>query len=197
MLKTDLSRRTGLLLALLVAACGAHAAAPNQLPGLQPPPSASTPASASTTTPQASWATMTPAQRRELRARYAAWRALPETERQRIRHAATSLASKSNADQAGVRAQFQNMDQMHRDGWLLGPQLGITYVRLQPLLGYLPQDQREPMLTLLRQLEPTELELLSLISLRTPPQGREALRSELLAVPAAQREAWLRAKVGG
>ncbi len=193
--RTELPRRAALLLALLAAggAAAAQAAVPNNLPGLQQPPAASAPAA----TPQASWATMTPPQRRELRARYAAWRALPETERQRIRHAAASLASKSASDQAGVRAQFQNMDQMHRDGWLLGPQLGITYARLQPLLGYLPQDQREPMLALLRQLEPTELELLSLISLRTPPQGRQALRSELLAVPAARREAWLRAKVGG
>ncbi len=193
--RTELPRRAALLLALLAAggAGAAQAAVPNNLPGLQQPAVASAPAA----TPQASWATMTPPQRRELRARYAAWRALPETERQRIRHAAASLGSKAASDQAGVRTQFQNMDQMHRDGWLLGPQLGITYARLQPLLGYLPQDQREPMLALLRQLEPTELELLSLISLRTPPQGRQALRSELLAVPAARREAWLRAKVGG
>ena len=68
--------------------------------------------------------------------------------------------------------------------------------KLQPLLGYLPEAQREPMLALLRQLDARQLEQLGLLSQRTPPQEREALREELLATPAATRSEWLRRKLG-
>ncbi|MNN89513.1 hypothetical protein D3C81_2073400 [compost metagenome] len=84
---------------------------------------------------------------------------------------------------------------MHREGWLLGPRLGALYAKLQPLLGFLPAEQREPMLALLHQLDAAQLEQLSLISQRTPPQERVALREQLLALAPAQRAAWLQQNV--
>ncbi|WP_269789880.1 DUF3106 domain-containing protein [Stenotrophomonas sp. Iso1] len=150
---------------------------------------------ASVQTPQAAWATMTPQLKRELRARYAAWQVLPEPERQRIAQAATALATMPVAQRDSLRARFQGMDQMHRDGWLLGPRLGALYAKLQPMLGYLPAEQREPMLALLHQLDAAQLEQLSLISQRTPPQERAALREQLLALAPAQRAAWLQQNV--
>ncbi len=51
-------------------------------------------------------------------------------------------------------------------------------------------------MALLRALDATELEQLSLISLRTPPQERDAVRAQLLGLAPAQRGAWLREKVG-
>lgn len=171
-----------------------HAAPPTALPTPIPLPqqAAGTGANAA----QGAWAALTPAQKHDVRARYAAWQALPEAERQRIRQAAAAVAAMPAAERDALRARYQGIDQMHRDGWLLGPQLGALYPRLQPLLGYLPAAEREPMMALLRQLDAAQLEQLSLISQRTPPQARDALRAELLALPPAQRDVWLRKAVG-
>lgn len=164
---------------------------PAGLPGLPPPP-----ASASGADPTARWQALAPAQQRDLRARYAAWQALPESERQRIRQAAARVAALSATERDALRARFAGQDQLHRDGWRLGPQLGALYPKLQPLLGYVPAEQREPLLTLLRQLDAEQLAQLTLIAQRTPPQDRAELRAQLLAVDAAGRSAWLRERVG-
>jgi len=177
-----------LLLALLPAASSlAIPAAPRALD--EPPPR--TP---QVVDPQARWAALAPAQQRELRARYAAWRALPETERQRVRMAAAELAALPAAERDALRGRFAGLDRLHRDGWQLGPRLGALYPKLQPLLGYLPEPQRAPMLALLRELDAAQLAQLSLLSQRTPPQERDTLREALLAVPAAGRAEWLRRK---
>ena len=149
---------------------------------------------AQATDPQARWAQLAPAQQRDLRARYAAWRGLPETERQRVRLAAAELAALPAAEREVLHARFAGLDRLHRDGWQLGPRLGALYPQLQPLLGYLPEAQRAPMLALLHQLDAAQLAQLGLLSQRTPPQERAALREELLAVPAAGRTQWLRRK---
>ncbi|MGB3393051.1 MAG: DUF3106 domain-containing protein [Stenotrophomonas sp.] len=146
--------------------------------------------------PQTRWAALAPAQQRELRARYAAWRALPESERQRVRMAAAELAALPVADREALHVRFAGLDRLYRDGWRLGPRLGALYPTLQPLLGYVPKPQRAPMLALLHQLDPAQLAQLSLLSQRTPPQQRAALREELLALPAAMRDEWLQRKLG-
>lgn len=158
------------------------------------PAAAPTPAAAPAS--PRSWASTPPADQRELRARYAAWQALSEAERQRVRHAAGAVAGLAPAQQAELRSRFSTQDQLHRDGWLLGPTLGVLYPKLQPLFGYVPPEQRAPALALLRQLNDGELAQLSLISQRTPPQDREEIRNQLLALPAAGRDAWLSEKVG-
>lgn len=167
------------------------AAPPAGLPGLPPaqPPAPSA-------DPAVSWQALAPAQQRDLRARYAAWQALPETERQRIRQAAARVAGLPATEREALRARFADQDQLHRDGWRLGPQLGALYPKLQPLLGYVPAEQREPLMALLRRLDAEQLAQLTLISQRTPPQDRAELRAQLLAVSAAGRSAWLREKVG-
>lgn len=158
------------------------------------PPAAQAASAQSGGDPQSHWAALAPAQQRELRARYAAWRALPESERQRIRRAASDMAALPAGEREALRDRFLALDRLHRDGWRLGPQLGAQYPKLQPLLGYLPEHQREPMLALLRQLDAAQLAQLGVLSQRTPPQERDALREQLLAVPAAGRGDWLRRK---
>ena len=178
-----------LLLALLPAASSlAVPVAPRPL--VEPLPRAP-----QATDPQARWAALAPAQQRELRARYAAWRALPESERQRVRMAAAELAAMPAAERDALRGRFAGLDRLYRDGWQLGPRLGALYPKLQPLLGYLPEPQRAPMLALLRELDAAQLAQLGLLSQRTPPQARDALREELLAVPATGRAEWLRRKL--
>ncbi|MGV8961537.1 MAG: DUF3106 domain-containing protein [Stenotrophomonas sp.] len=182
----------GLLLALLAPVAMAQAAPATGVPILMPAPSAEN-AVAPAPLP---WSAMTLPQRRELRARYAAWQGLSEDERQRLRHAAGRFAALPPDQQSTLRARFAALDQLHRDGWRLGPALGALYPKLQPLFGYLPPAQREPVLALLRQLDDGQLAQLVLISQRTPPQERGAVREQLLALAPAARPAWLREKVG-
>ncbi|WP_313344477.1 DUF3106 domain-containing protein [Stenotrophomonas sp.] len=180
-----------LLLALGLA--GAAQAAPQPLP-LPAPVSVPTP----TTAPAipATAAALDPAQLRELRSRYAQWQALPESERARIREAARRVAALPAAQQQTLRATFNEQDQRFRDGWLLGPQLGQLFPKLQGLFGFLPAEQREPALAVLRQLNVDQLAQLTLVAQRTPPQERDQVRNQFLALAPAGRDAWLREHVG-
>ncbi|MFL9583257.1 DUF3106 domain-containing protein [Stenotrophomonas sp. AB1(2024)] len=175
-----------ILLLVLGLAAGAHAAPqPLSLPAATPVP---------TTTPAipATPAALDPAQLRELRSRYAQWQALPESERARIRDAARRVAALPAAQQQALRARFDEQDQRFRDGWLLGPQLGQQFPKLQGLFGYLPADQRTPALAALRQLNDDQLAQLTLIAQRTPPQERDRVRDEFLGLAPAARDAWLK-----
>ncbi|WP_295970681.1 hypothetical protein [uncultured Xanthomonas sp.] len=137
------------------------------------------------TTPPA----LTPAQ---LRARQAAWDALPAAAQARLRQVATAFAGLPIEQQHSLHAQFAEMDALERHGWLLGPELGAEFWALQPLLGYVPEAQRQALLGLLRGLPADQREHLALLSQRTPPQDRAALRRDLLAQGADSRGAWLK-----
>ncbi|HCR33498.1 MAG TPA: hypothetical protein DIV57_09005, partial [Stenotrophomonas sp.] len=67
---------------------------------------------------------------------------------------------------------------------------------LHGLFGLVPPEQREAALAALRQLSPAQLTQLTLVAQRTPPQERDAVRSAFLAVPAAERDAWLKHQAG-
>lgn len=152
--------------------------------------------SAAIPVPRVDWQAMTPMQRADLRARYRAWRELGEGERMQVRQAQARVAALSADHQRALHTQFDTMDRLHRDGWRLGPTLGAQYVKLQPLLGYVPPTQRDALLGLLHNLDAEQLQQLSVISQRTPPQERDALRDELLAQAPAARDAWLKRKLG-
>ncbi|UYK77418.1 hypothetical protein NG825_03390 [Xanthomonas sacchari] len=145
---------------------------------------AGAPAAAATTPPA-----LTPAQ---LRARQAAWDALPAAAQARLRQVATAFAGLPIEQQHSLHAQFAEMDALERHGWLLGPELGAEFWALQPLLGYVPEAQRQALLGLLRGLPADQREHLALLSQRTPPQDRAALRRDLLAQGADSRGAWLK-----
>ncbi|KAF1688865.1 DUF3619 family protein, partial [Pseudoxanthomonas koreensis] len=120
-----------------------------------------------------------------------AWRQLDAVEQAQVHAAAAALQSQDPASQAQLRARFAALDAMERRGWLLGPALGADFFALQPLLGFVPEDERAPLLAVLRTLTPAQRARLGELAQRTPPAGREALRRELLATPPAQRGAWL------
>jgi len=142
------------------------------------------------------WQQLSPEQKRARRGDYAAWRAMSEAERQRVRQAAERFAALPLARQQALRDQFNAQDQAFRDGWRLGPLLGEHFVRLQGMFGYVPEDQREATLAALRQLSAPQVAQLTLVAQRTPPQQRDAVRSEFLDTPPAQRDAWLARQVG-
>lgn len=128
---------------------------------------------------------------RDQRERQSAWLQLDEAQRQRIRDAATAFAALPADEQSRFRTEFAQLDHAEQRGWLLGPQIGASWPQLSPLLSYVPEDERTPLLRILHEMSPDELAMLGRIAWRTPPQQRDALRKELLDVPAANRAAWL------
>ncbi|SDQ31150.1 hypothetical protein SAMN05428982_0590 [Pseudoxanthomonas sp. CF385] len=128
------------------------------------------------------------------RADYAAWQALEEADRARLRAAARDLAMQPADAQQALRTRFGALDAMEHRGWRLGPVLGAVWPRLQPLFAYVPAREREPLLALLRQLDATALDDLAALAQRTPPQERDRFRHALIRVPAGQRTAWLHAR---
>ncbi|CCP18557.1 DUF3106 domain-containing protein [Stenotrophomonas maltophilia] len=162
-----------------------------------PPPSPGIPtmAPAPAAAPSA-FAHLDAQQQRQRRADYAAWRALPEGERERIRQAAARFSALPADQQQRLRQQFQAQDQAFREGWRLGPQLGLEFPKLHGLFGFVPPEQREAALAVLRQLSPAQLAQLTLVAQRTPPQERDAVRSAFLAVPTAERDTWLKRQAG-
>lgn len=184
-----------LLPVLLLAPALAAAASPERLPVPLPAPTADTalaPAAAAPGVP----ATLGPAELRQRRADYAAWQALPDSERERVREAAARFTALPAAQQQHLREQFEAQDKAFRDGWRLGPQIGLLFPKLEGLFGFVPAEQREASLAVLRQLSPAQLTQLSLVAQRTPPQDRDTVRSAFLAVPAAERDSWLKRQAG-
>jgi len=119
------------------------------------------------------------------------WTRLGALEQAQLRAAAVDLQARDPAAQAQLRARFLALDAMERRGWRLGPALGADYAVLQPLVGFVPEDEREPLLATLQALTPAQRAQLGALALRTPPAERERLRRELLAIAPEQRGTWL------
>ncbi|HDS1579530.1 DUF3106 domain-containing protein [Stenotrophomonas maltophilia] len=187
------------LASLLLALPLSLSAAPQTLNVPLPPPVPASPSAApvpAATPAPATFTQLDAQQQRQRRADYAAWRALPEGERERIRQAAARFNALPADQQQRLRQQFQAQDQAFREGWRLGPQLGLEFPKLHGLFGFVPPEQREAALAVLRQLSPAQLAQLTLVAQRTPPQQRDTVRSAFLAVPAAERDTWLKRQAG-
>lgn len=144
----------------------------------------------------AAWNALPLREREERRARYQAWLQLDAGERDSLRALAAQVAAFPPERKQALRAQFDALDDAQRRGWRLGPVLGRDYLSLHPLLAYVSASQRLPLLTRLRSMDAQQRADLAVLAQRTPPQDRQALRSELLSVPPAQLATWLRAKLG-
>ena len=144
----------------------------------------------------AAWDALPRAEREDRRARYLAWRELDATERMRLQGVANEVAAFPPERQQALHREFAALDAAQRAGWRLGMALGSDYEKLQPLVAYVPVQQRLPLLNALRAMSPGQRGELGVLAQRTPPQERQALRDELLATPAAQRDAWLVRKLG-
>ena len=144
----------------------------------------------------AEWEALPRAQREDRRARYQAWRELDEGERAGLRAIAAQVSAFPPERQQALHMQFAGLDDSQRLGWRLGPALGADYEKLHPLLAYVATEQRLPLLSALRAMDPQQRADLAVLAQRTPPQDRQALRSELLAITPTQRAAWLQQKLG-
>lgn len=143
----------------------------------------------------AAWDALAPGQRSERRARYDAWRALTAPERAQLRAIAAQMASFEPDREQALRSQFEALDQREQRAWRLGPQLGAQYDALQPLLAFVPPEQRQALLAMLRSMPAAQHADLAVLIQRTPPQARQALREDLLALAPSQRGAWLRQRM--
>ncbi|MCR6687766.1 hypothetical protein [Pseudoxanthomonas sp.] len=124
-------------------------------------------------------------------AHIAAWQALPAYEQAQLRAADRAFAALPPAERQALQARFAALDGMERRGWWLGPALGADWPALQPLLGYVDEDERGAVLAALRALPAGSRAQLGELGRRTPADARAALRRDLLAQPADRRAAWI------
>jgi len=143
----------------------------------------------------AAWNALPSGEREQRRARYQAWLQLDANERISLRALAAQVEAFPPERKLALRAQFDALDDVQRHGWRLGPMLGRDYAPLHPLLAYVPAPQRLPLLARLRSMDEQQRIDLAVLAQRTPPQDRQALRSELLSVPPPEVAAWLRRKL--
>lgn len=144
----------------------------------------------------AAWNALPLGEREARRAHYQAWLQLDQAERARLRVLAAQVAAYPPERRRALRLQFDALDDVQRHGWRLGPVLGREYPQLHPLLAYVPEAQRLPLLARLRALSGQQRADLALLAQRTPPQDRQALREALLATPLAGVTDWLSAQLG-
>ncbi|KLJ00169.1 hypothetical protein WQ56_10180 [Luteimonas sp. FCS-9] len=144
---------------------------------------------------RAAWAALPAAERARRRLAFEAVSDLPEADRARLQQAAAYFAGLPEDEQQALRLRFEQLDQGLRRGWLLGPTLGAEWPQLHALFAAMPEAQRAPAIAALRAASPQARADLAVLAQRTPPQDRDALRRQWLAVPAPERDAWLRARV--
>ena len=143
------------------------------------------------------WDALPPKQRALQRAAWAAWRALQPAERVRLRAIAARWQRVGSEDQDALRMRFRALPADARQGWWLGPKMGRDWPRVAPLFAFAAESQRDPLLALLRAADAEDIDALERLAQITPPEERDALRLDLLRVPAAERRAWMLAKVQG
>ncbi|GAB2668047.1 DUF3106 domain-containing protein [Arenimonas aestuarii] len=145
---------------------------------------------------QAEWDNLPAADRATRRGHLAAWASLSAQEQAWVRATASAFAGSSAAEQTAAREAFEALPAQARDPWWLGPALGDWFSPVQPLFAYVPQDQRPPLLAMLRALSPQARADLALLAGRLPAAERERLRRALLDAPAEDREALVRERLG-
>ncbi len=142
------------------------------------------------------WDSLPAAERARRRGPFAAWESLSPDERRRVRAVAASLGGLIPAQRQALRDGYEKLPADQRQDWWLGPEIGAGFAQLRPLFAFVPEDERSTLLSLLRELSPEARVDLALLARRLPANQRESLRRDLVAAPAAEREALIRARVG-
>ena len=141
------------------------------------------------------WEALSPRMRGVQRGHWQAWQALEAGERVQLRGIGQRVRQLSGEEQRLLRERFAAQTSDARAGWRLGPRLGRDWPRVAALFGYVDAAERERLLRFLRDAAPEDIDACARLAQSTPPEERAALRAELLAQPAAQRGAWLRARL--
>jgi hypothetical protein len=141
------------------------------------------------------WDALPPRLRGLQRGHWQAWRALEAGERAQLRAVGLRVRQLSGDEQQALHGRFAAQGFDARAGWWLGPRMGRDWPRVAALFGYVEETQRERLLRFLREASADEIDACARLAQSTPPELRAALRAELLAQPAAQRGAWLQARL--
>ena len=145
----------------------------------------------------AEWESLDLAGQRARRDAWQAWNRLPAGARARMRQAAAAWLELPEERRQSLSEAFAGLDELERNGWRLGPDLGADWPDLHPLFALVPAEQQEELLAVLMAMDAVQRADLGVISQRTPPGERDALRDALLTTPAENRAAWLRALADG
>lgn len=135
-------------------------------------------------------------ERRGRRDAWQAWARLPAAAQARMRAAAAAYAALPEERQAALADAFAELDRLERNGWALGPDLGLDWPTLHPLFALVPLPQQEELLAVLLSMDDDARADLGVLAQRTPPGERDELRRVLLTTPAENRGPWLRQMVG-
>jgi hypothetical protein len=137
------------------------------------------------------WDEQAAAERARRRAPFQAWRALTPGEQARVRTARARFAALPPAEAQAVRARFAALDADTQRVWWLGPALGQQLAPIAVMFAFLPEGDRPALLDALRGLDPVARAELSLLAPRLQAGPRQALRKQLLALPAGERGAYI------
>lgn len=141
------------------------------------------------------WDALPAAERARQRGPFSAWQALSLGEREQVRAAAARWAALDPQQQQALRDAFEGLPSDRRQDWWLGPEIGAGFAQLRPLFAFVPAADRQALLDMLRELSPVARADLALLARRLPAHQRETLRRELIAAPAAERDAIIRKRV--
>jgi hypothetical protein len=141
------------------------------------------------------WDAQAPAERARRRQAFENWRLLPPQEQARVRVAAAQLAALAPAEQQRMRGAFATLDADTQRLWSLGPAMGQQLAPIAVLFAFLPEADRPALLDALRGLDPVSRAELSLLAPRLEEGPRQALRKQLLALPAAERAGYIHARL--
>lgn len=139
----------------------------------------------------AAYQTLAPLQRADLRERHARWAGFDAATQSTLRALESGLASSPAEAQSALRAQFEALPEAVRRGLLAGKSPELAELAREAF-AFVPEDEREATIELLRGLGETEHDLLRRMARRLDPAAREALRAELIAAEPAARPARVR-----
>ncbi len=141
------------------------------------------------------WDRLAPAERERQRAPFEAWQLLSNDDRMQLHLAARRWATLPAAEQAAARGQFTALSDDARHLWLLGPSLGRELAPIAAHYAFLPEDDRNSFLTMLRGLDQNSRSDFITLSAHLEPGESDRLRRDLQAQAPSLRGAWLRARL--
>ncbi len=139
----------------------------------------------------AAYRSLPPLQRAALRERHARWAGFDAATQSTLRALEAGVSAATSEEQAALRAQFDALPEAVRRGLLAGKPPELAELAREAF-AFVPEDEREATIELLRGLGEAEHGLLRRMARRLDPAAREALRAELLAAEPAARAARVR-----
>lgn len=125
--------------------------------------------------------------RAQRRAAHSRWLWLSTAERTAVRTAARRFVALPPAQQQELRQRHAGLPEDTQIAWSLGPMMGRALPPLAPLFEFVPADERDALLAVVRTLTPAKRGTLASRIATMPPAERGRLRRQLIATPPEKR----------